>query len=148
VGAFDEAAPPRIEVLAEAVETLRGMNREEDLDLVYVGGIRSGADVARALSLGATAAILGTAAKIAVEAGLPIPSGETEDRSESPPELLARFIKAVLMETAILARCCGKTDVHNLEPEDLRSLTVETSAATGAPVVGRDHVFRKVLAGI
>ena len=42
----------------------------------------------------------------------------------------------------MLARCCGKTDVHNLEPEDLRSLSVETSRATGLPLVGRDTVYR------
>ena len=41
----------------------------------------------------------------------------------------------------MLARCCGKTDVHNLEPEDLRSLSVETAQATGVPLVGCDMVI-------
>ena len=39
------------------------------------------------------------------------------------------------------ARCsrgaCGKSDVHNLEPEDLRALTLEAAAFTGVPLVGR-----------
>ena len=40
-------------------------------------------------------------------------------------------------EIQMLARCCGKSDVHNLEPEDLRSLTLEAEAITGVPLVGR-----------
>jgi hypothetical protein len=47
----------------------------------------------------------------------------------------------------MLARACGKADVHDLEPEDLRPLTIEASAITGLPLVGtrwvpgrgRDH---------
>ena len=57
-----------------------------------------------------------------------------------------RFIQAIFMEISILARSCGKTDVHNLEPEDLRSLSIETSRATGMPLVGRDLNFRKTMA--
>lgn len=41
------------------------------------------------------------------------------------------------MEIQMLARCCGKSNVHNLEPEDLRSLTLEAEAITGIPLVGR-----------
>jgi hypothetical protein len=35
-----------------------------------------------------------------------------------------------------MARCTGKTDVHNLEPEDLRSITLATAKATGVPLAG------------
>jgi hypothetical protein len=35
-----------------------------------------------------------------------------------------------------MARCTGKTDVHNLEPEDLRSITLPTAQATGIPLAG------------
>ena len=51
----------------------------------------------------------------------------------SPDEL------AMTMEIQMLARCCGKSDVHNLEPEDLRTLTLEAEAITGVPLVGRIH---------
>ena len=36
----------------------------------------------------------------------------------------------------MMARCTGKTDLHNIEPEDLRALTLATSASTGIPVAG------------
>jgi glutamate synthase domain-containing protein 2 len=52
-------------------------------------------------------------------------------------ERVVNFINAMTMEIQMLARCCGKSDVHNLEPEDMRSLTLEAEAITGIPLVGR-----------
>ena len=54
-------------------------------------------------------------------------------------ERVVNFLNAMTMEIQMLARCCGKSDVHNLEPEDLRSLTLEAEAITGIPLVGRIH---------
>ena len=42
----------------------------------------------------------------------------------------------------MFARACGKNDVHDLEPEDLRAMTIEASAITGIPLVGTDFAFR------
>jgi len=36
----------------------------------------------------------------------------------------------------MMARCAGKTNVHNIEPEDLRSVTISTANATGILLVG------------
>ena len=36
---------------------------------------------------------------------------------------MANFFHALTSEIQILARACGKSDVHHLEPEDLRALT-------------------------
>ena len=35
-----------------------------------------------------------------------------------------------------MPRCTGKTDISNLEPEDLRAISVVTSKATGIPLAG------------
>jgi hypothetical protein len=43
---------------------------------------------------------------------------------------------ALSAEASIMARCTGKTDVRNLEPEDLRSITLATARATGIPLAG------------
>ena len=40
----------------------------------------------------------------------------------------------------MMARCCGKTDLHNIEPEDLRALTLATSESTGIPLTGKRTV--------
>ncbi len=133
---------PRIGVLTEAVAGLRSIGHEGDIDLVYFGCIRDGADVAKALALGATAVMIGQAALIAAGVGLSSDDpASTLDISESS-DRLNRFIKATLIEASVLTRGCGKSDLHNLEPEDLRSLSLETSRATGIPLVGSDTVSR------
>ncbi len=131
---------PEIGVLAETVEGLRAINREEDIDLLYFGCIRDGGDTAKALALGATAVILGQASLIAAQ------SVKGDAGMDQGTLAVERFMQAVFMEISILARSCGKTDVHNLEPEDLCSLSIETSRATGIPLVGRDINFRKTIA--
>ena len=40
----------------------------------------------------------------------------------------------------MLARACGKTDVHSLEPEDLCALTVEAAAMAKVPLAGTDYI--------
>ena len=40
------------------------------------------------------------------------------------------------MELTALARACGKSDVHHLEPEDLVALTIEASAMARVPLAG------------
>jgi glutamate synthase domain-containing protein 2 len=55
-------------------------------------------------------------------------------------ERVANFLHAMTLEIQMLARACGKADVHDLEPEDLRALTVEASAITRIPLVGTSWV--------
>jgi hypothetical protein len=40
------------------------------------------------------------------------------------------------MEVTALARACGKSDVHHLEPEDLAALTIEAAAMAKVPLAG------------
>jgi hypothetical protein len=44
------------------------------------------------------------------------------------------------MELAALARACGKSNVHHLEPEDLVALTVESAAMAGVPLAGTNWI--------
>lgn len=56
-------------------------------------------------------------------------------------ERVANFFRAMTGEMQMLARACGKSDVHHLEPEDLRALTAEASMITGLPLAGTNRVF-------
>jgi glutamate synthase domain-containing protein 2 len=56
-------------------------------------------------------------------------------------ERVANFFHALVSEMQILARACGKSDVHHLEPEDLRALSLEASLVTGLPLAGTNRVF-------
>ena len=44
------------------------------------------------------------------------------------------------IECQMLARACGKTDVHSLEPEDLCALTLEASAMARVPLAGTEYI--------
>jgi methylamine---glutamate N-methyltransferase subunit C len=50
------------------------------------------------------------------------------------------FLHTLTLETQMLARACGKTDVHSLEPEDLCALTVEAAAMARVPLAGTDYI--------
>ena len=51
------------------------------------------------------------------------------------------FVTAMTMELQMMARACGKSDVHHLEAEDMRALTIEASMITGIPLAGTDWVL-------
>jgi methylamine---glutamate N-methyltransferase subunit C len=50
------------------------------------------------------------------------------------------FLHTLTLETQMLARACGKTSVHSLEPEDLCALTVEAAAMARVPLAGTQYV--------
>jgi glutamate synthase domain-containing protein 2 len=60
---------------------------------------------------------------------------------DAAAERVANWLHATASEIQILARACGKRDVHDLEPEDLRALTLEASLITGLPLAGTNMVF-------
>ena len=132
------AVAPDLTLIRDAVAILRRMRREEDIDLVYFGGVRSGTDTAKVIALGATAVILGVAVGIA--AGGEITAGglrfaadySVEDRAAG----VANILKASASEASMMARCTGKTRLENIEPEDLRALTLATAEATAIPLAG------------
>ncbi len=53
---------------------------------------------------------------------------------------LANFLAVMTLETQTIARACGKSHVHNLEPEDLVALTVEAAAMARVPLAGTDWI--------
>jgi glutamate synthase domain-containing protein 2 len=53
---------------------------------------------------------------------------------------MTNYLKAMTMELTTLARACGKSSVHNLEPEDLVALTVEAAAMAQIPLAGTDWI--------
>jgi len=130
------SAPPDLTVMRDAIRILREIDREEDIALIFFGGIRSGTDVAKALAINCQAAIFGVAIALAMggdiaNGRLVYPKKRTVEEME---KAAVNWIKGTVQETAIIARCTGKTNVHNLEPEDMRSITLATSRAFGIPL--------------
>jgi glutamate synthase domain-containing protein 2 len=163
---------PTLAAVCEARAALEELGLYGEVNLIIAGGIRHGADAAKALALGADAVYVGTAALIALNCNKPLYVEDYHALGAAPyachhchtgrcpvgittqdPELMARlevdaaaervanWLHATTAEVQMLARACGKRDVHDLEPEDLRALTLEASLITGLPLAGTNTVF-------
>ncbi|MAA91187.1 MAG: FMN-binding glutamate synthase family protein [Deltaproteobacteria bacterium] len=168
---IEHVGQPTLACIRPAVKALQDLGMHRKVQLIVSGGIRNGADVAKALALGADAVSIGTAALVAL--GDNDPELEEEYRklgttagayddwhegqdpagiSTQDPELskrldpvlagrrLANYLKVMTLEAQTIARACGKSHVHNLEPEDLVALTVEAAAMAQVPLSGTDWV--------
>jgi glutamate synthase domain-containing protein 2 len=162
---------PILGAIPLAVQSLQELGMHRQVQLVVSGGIRTGADVAKALALGADAVSIGVAALIALGDNAPelaeeyaqlgtapgfyddwqagrdpagISTQDDELAARFDPELggrrLANYLRTMTLETQTLARACGKSHVHNLEPEDLVALTVEAAAMARVPLAGTSWV--------
>ena len=135
------AGAPDISILNRAVRRLRELDREEEVDLVYFGGLRTGTDSAKMLALGTIAVTVG--ASMALALGADISSGDAVysanlDAAERE-QRSSNLLQAFTAEASMMARCTGKTNVQNLEPEDLRAITLVVSHAAGVPMAGSLH---------
>jgi glutamate synthase (NADPH) small chain len=130
------APDPRI--LRDAIACLRRLRKEEQIDLMYFGGVRSGTDSAKLIALGAKTVVFGVTLALSVGGRIEEDRMQfTADRSEEErSRAVVSILNASSGEASMMARCTGKTNLHNLEPEDLRSVTLATSEATGVPVAG------------
>ena len=129
---------PQFDLLPLAVLALRRQRKEETITLVYAGGVRSGTDAAKLIAMGASAVVYGVAAAMAMGGVINANSMSYQsDRTMEERGLgLQALLKANAGEASMMARCTGKTRLHNLEPEDLRSVTLATAETTRIPLVG------------
>ena len=138
-GAWPElAGAPDLRILRDTIAILRRLRKEEMIDIAYFGGARSGTDAAKLIGLGVN--VIGYGVPVALAVGGEItPEGIqfAPDRSyQERADAVANLLKANAGEASMMARCTGKTRLHNIEPEDLRSITRATADATGIPLAG------------
>jgi glutamate synthase domain-containing protein 2 len=167
---------PTLAAVRQAVDALEDMNKKEEVQLVVSGGVRTGADVAKALALGADAVSIGQGVLVALgcnsstyvhegrqtsaaadyrklgtapgfchhcQTGQCPVGVTTQDpilEQRLQPDVGARRVRNYLntlnMELTMIARACGKQDVHHLEREDVVALTIEAAAIAGVPLAG------------
>jgi len=177
---IEHAGIPTLAAVRMAAEALHEIGKQDEVQLVISGGIRSGSDVAKALALGADAVSIGTAALIAMgcnsrtymqdgheidatadyhalgtepgychhmESGrCPVGIATQDPKLEQRLDpvwggrRVANYLQALTMELTALARACGKSNVHNLEPEDLAALTIEAAAMARVPLAGTNWI--------
>ena len=164
---IENVGQPTLACIRPAVDALQDLDQHRKVQLIISGGIRNGADVAKAMALGADAVSIGSAAMIALGDNDPkwekdynklgTTAGAYDDWHEGKdpagittqdPKLMKRFdpvaggkrlsnyLKVMTLEAQTIARASGKNDLHNLEPEDLCALTVESAAMARVPLAG------------
>jgi glutamate synthase domain-containing protein 2 len=162
---------PTLAAIRPAVQALQDLGLHRTVQLIVSGGIRSGADVAKCLALGADAVSIGSAALHALGDNDPIyeaeyqalgttagayddwhegrdPAGITTQDPALAARLdpvlagrrLANYLAVLTLEAQTIARACGKSHVHNLEPEDLVALTIEAAAMARVPLAGTSWI--------
>lgn len=162
---------PILPAIPQAIQALQEMGMHRKVQLIVSGGIRTGADVAKAMALGADAVAIGTAALIALGDNHPRldkelkeigsgagyyddwqngrdPAGITTQDPELAKRLdpveggrhLANYLRVLVLEAQTMARACGKSHLHNLDPEDLVALNVEAAAMARVPLAGTNWI--------
>jgi len=171
---------PTLAAVRQAVDALEDLNMKDQVQLIVSGGIRTGADVAKALAMGADAVAIGQGVLMALgcNSATYIQNGQhvsavsdyhklgtapgtchhchtgrcpvgvtTQDailEQRLQPDVGAKrvrnYFKTLNMELTMLARACGKQNVHHLEKEDLVALTIEAAAMAGIPLAGTSWI--------
>ncbi len=147
---------PTLPAVVQAVRALEEMGLKEEISLVVSGGIRDGSDVVKALALGADAVAIGTGAMVAMgcvvclrchegKCAFGIGTQDPEQRKkldiDDAAQKVANYIQGMTYEAVLIAKAAGKTALANMEREDLRSMTLESCAMTGIPLMGTNYTF-------
>lgn len=180
VAFIEHVGIPTLAAVRQAVDALEDMNMTGEVQLIVSGGIRTGADVAKALAMGATAVAIGQGILVSLgcNADTYVQKGEhlsavpdyhkigtapgychhcqtgkcpvgvttqdpiLEQRLEPlvGAKRVRNYLKTLNMELTMIARACGKQDVHHLEREDLAALSIEAAAMAGIPLAGTSWV--------
>lgn len=149
---IEHTGVPTLASLVQAVNSLEEMGMKDEIDLIITGGIRSGADVAKAMAMGADAAYIGTGAMIAAgcracrmcytgkcPVGVATQDPILRERMDVDiaAERVGNYIKSMTEETKMLAQLAGHNDIRNFSPDDLRALDTNTAAITGLRLIGK-----------
>jgi len=142
---------PVIAALPKARRVLEELSARKEVTIIAGGGLRTSADFAKCLALGADAVYTATAALIAINCeqyrichtGL-CPTGVTAHDPSLTQLLdvaegvrrLKNFIRVTTFEIANLTRIVGKNDVRDLDAGDLTSMSRDLSEITGVGWLG------------
>ncbi|MBZ2164569.1 glutamate synthase-related protein [Methanobacterium spitsbergense] len=141
----DNVGMPVFVAIPLAFKTLDDLGVKDKTTLIAGGGLRSSADFAKCLALGADAVYIGTTALIAINcqqyrvcySGL-CPTGIATQNPELIKQLdigegiskLTNFIQLSTEEIANLTRIVGKNDTNLLSKEDIRSESPDMAKLT------------------
>ncbi|OUJ19357.1 Glutamate synthase domain 2 and ferredoxin domain [Methanonatronarchaeum thermophilum] len=148
---IEHAGIPTLPAIAEAATALKQNGYKQKVSLIAGGGITNGADITKALALGADACYIGTAAMIAIGCNQcnnchtgKCPKGITTQNPKTRKKLnpktagekLTNYLNTITDEVIALTQQAGNTDINKLEKNTLRALTTEAAQITGLKTPG------------
>ncbi len=123
---------PAIAALPAARRALDDCRATDRVSLVACGAVRSGADLAAALALGSDCVVVDWGP--GMDGYDDAAAGDIDDAAQAVAALVDRLGR----EAAAIAQQCGKSDVHHLDPADLRATTLAGAALSGLPLTGHE----------
>jgi glutamate synthase domain-containing protein 2 len=146
------------DLLGSIPPAVRAFNSEKagrkGVKLLVSGGFRNGADIVKALAMGADATGLSESAAVAIGCDLcgSCPAGRckkgitTRDKNlksylnwKTAGQKLSRYLAATKKEIELLMGHAGVNSVKDLSNHHLRALTYDAAAITGLKLVGYDR---------
>lgn len=139
----DSTSVPTIYALSRARRFLD--EHDSDIDLTITGGLRVSSDFAKALAMGANAIAIGTGAMIAAacqqykicdSGDCPVGVATQDDglrkrlKIETASKRVENYLRVSTEELKTFARITGHSDVHDLNIEDLCTISSEISDYT------------------
>lgn len=139
-----------IPTLAAIVKARKIMGNKSKQELIVGGGLNKGSDIAKALALGADAVFMAfplfvamgcTYCKLCYKGKCPVgittqdPELRKRFNIEENVKKVVNFITACTEEVKMAAGACGKRNIHELDRENLRSLSLLIREITEIPLV-------------
>jgi glutamate synthase domain-containing protein 2 len=148
---LDDFGVPVLPALANARKTMDRM--KADQDLLIGGGFSKGADVAKALALGADAVFMGFPLMIAMgceycrectKGQCPMGIATQDPKLRKKLDMkkavssVVNYVRACTEEVKMAAGATGNRNVHGMKKYDLLALNLEISKILGLKAVGLD----------
>ena len=148
----DNVCIPLPHALVRARKVLTRRGKRDSVSLLVTGGVRTSADIAKCLALGADAVGLATTAMIGIgcqqyrvchKGTCPVgiatqdPSLRSRFHVDKSATMLKNLFQVYAKELADFIRICGKRNLKELSHDDLAALTREASEAAGVLFAGQ-----------
>lgn len=142
--AREHAAIPLLYLLTRAANYLEKSGKKDDVTLIAAGGIRTSADIAKAIALGAEAVYISSSAQMAMgcircrschtgkcPVGICSQDGKVKLNIETAAGNIANYLRGSVDEIEIVCRLVGRHSIRDLCREDIAALDEETGRITG-----------------